>query len=65
MEPRERSRQPFAGYERRVADRPQPPLLPALLLGIGFGGFVDGIILLTGVLAAEIGARVREKLVCP
>ena len=28
-----------------MADRGRPPLLPSLLLGIGFGGFVDGIVL--------------------
>jgi uncharacterized membrane protein len=27
-----------------MADRVDPPLLPALLMGIGFGGFVDGIL---------------------
>ena len=25
--------------------RPRPPLLPSLLMGIGFGGFLDGIVL--------------------
>lgn len=28
-----------------MADRGRPPLLPSLLLGIGFGGFIDGIVL--------------------
>lgn len=28
-----------------MADRSRPPLLPSLLLGIGFGGFIDGIVL--------------------
>jgi uncharacterized membrane protein len=28
-----------------VRDRSHPPLLPSLLLGIGLGGFVDGIVL--------------------
>jgi uncharacterized membrane protein len=28
-----------------LAGRERPPLLPSLLLGIGFGGFVDGIVL--------------------
>jgi len=28
-----------------LADRSRPPLLPSLLLGIGFGGFIDGIVL--------------------
>jgi uncharacterized membrane protein len=28
-----------------LADRGRPPLLPSLLLGIGFGGFIDGIVL--------------------
>src|SRR3954452_5210195 len=27
-----------------MADRVDPPLLPALLMGVGFGGFVDGIL---------------------
>lgn len=34
-----------AGRPRVVqSSRPGPPLLPALLMGIGFGGFVDGIL---------------------
>jgi len=28
-----------------VAGRPRPPLLPGLLLGVGLGGFIDGIVL--------------------
>lgn len=28
-----------------MAERGRPPLLPSLLLGVGFGGFVDGIVL--------------------
>jgi uncharacterized membrane protein len=28
-----------------VSDRSRPPLLPSLLLGIGLGGFIDGIVL--------------------
>jgi uncharacterized membrane protein len=28
-----------------VSDRPRPPLLPSLLLGIGLGSFIDGIVL--------------------
>ncbi len=27
------------------ANRPQPPVMPGLLLGLGLGGFVDGIVL--------------------
>ena len=28
-----------------AANRPQPPVMPGLLLGLGLGGFVDGIVL--------------------
>jgi uncharacterized membrane protein len=33
------------GQSLSMADRVNPPLLPAVLMGIGFGGFVDGILL--------------------
>jgi uncharacterized membrane protein len=28
-----------------VSDRSRPPLLPSLLIGVGLGGFIDGIVL--------------------
>jgi uncharacterized membrane protein len=34
-----------AGNPGSVSDHLQPPLLPSLLMGIGFGGFIDGIVL--------------------